>query len=307
MKMTRPFVLLLLLLVVLCSGLAARIDCWFIGWPGNHEQSLNPLDVMIGEGQKLFAGSFYREADIYYHSGYYPTIFDNRGAFETPHMAEDTGAVASHNQGGEGSFMGPPLDFIDAFNRHFIPNRHTHLDEGGPTDDLSKSGEVREILPWLKISSELDPENVQTYIVTAYWLRTRMNRVAEGEQVLRDGLRHNPDNPQLLFELGRVYFENYHNLARARNIWEAAMRSWKGQMAGKPDSEKLSFDNKFIVEQLQTHLALLEEKAGNFDAAIAHWERAKAVSPSADAVQKHINELKQNLAGQTNAPAAAAH
>ena len=307
MKTTRPFVLLLLLLVVFCSGLAARIDCWFINWPGNHEESLNPLDVMIGDGQKLFAASFYREADVYYHSGYYPTIFDNRGAFETPHMAEDTGAVASHNQGNEAGFMGPPLDFIDAFNRQFIPNRHTHLDQGGPTDDLSKSQDVREILPWLKISSELDPENVQTYIVTAYWLRTRMGRVAEGEQVLREGLRHNPDNPQLLYELGRVYFENYQDLQRARNIWEAALRSWGRQMAGKPDSETSSFDNKFIVDQLQTHLALLEEKAGNFDAAIAHWERAKAVSPSPDPLQKHIDQLKQKLAAQTNPPAAMSH
>ena len=307
MNSTRPFVLLWLLLLVLCSGLAARIDSWFIGWPGNHEASLNPLDVMIGDGQKLFAGSFYRQADVYYHSGFYPTIFDNRGAFETAHMAEDTGAVASHNAGDEAGFMGSPLDFIDAFSRHFIPNRHTHLDEGGPADDLSKSQEVREILPWLKISSELDPENVQTYIVTAYWLRTRMNKVAEGEQVLREGLRYNPDNPQLLYELGRVYFENYHDLKRARNIWEAALRSWAQQMAGKPDSEKLSFDNKFIVEQLQTHLALLEEAAGNLDAAINHWEQAKTVSPGPEALQKHIDQLKQKRAGQTNAPADASH
>jgi len=306
-KTTRPFFLLLLSLVVLSAGLAARLDCWFIGWPGNHEASFNPLDAMIGDGQKLFAGSFYREADVYYHSGYYPTIFDNRAAFETAHMAEDTGAVASHNQGDEAGFMGPPLDFIDAFNRHFIPNRHTHLDEGGPTDDLSKSGEVREILPWLKISSELDPENVQTYIVTAFWLRTRMDQVAEAEQVLREGLRHNPDNAQLLYELGRVYFENYHDLPRARNIWEAALRNWEKQMAGKPDSEKLGFDNKFLLDQLQTHLAQLEEATGHFNAAIAHWERAKAVSPDPGGVQKHIAELEQMLATQTNAPATAPH
>jgi len=306
-RTTRSFVLLALLLVVLCSGLAARIDRWFMCWPGNHEASLNPLDVMIGSAQKLFAGSFYREADVYYHSGYYPTIFDNRAAFETAHMAEDTGAVASHNQGDEAGFMGPPLDFIDAFNRYFIPNRHTHLDEGGPTDDLSKSQDVREILPWLKISSELDPENVQTYIVTAYWLRTRMDKVAEGEQVLREGLRHNPNNPQLLYELGLVYFENYHDLPRARNIWEAALRCWTEQMAGKPDSEKLNFDNKFLLDQLQTHLALLEEATGHFNAAIAHWEQAKAVSPEPDALQKHIDDLKQMLARQTKAPAATAH
>jgi len=77
------------------------------------------------------------------------------------------------------------------------------------------------------------------------------------------------------------------------------LRSWEKQMAGKPDSEKFDFDNKFIVEQIQTHLALLEEADGNFSAAIAHWEQAKSVSPNPGGLQKHIDELKQ-----THPPAA---
>ncbi len=78
---------------------------------------------------------------------------------------------------------------------------------------------MREILPWLKLSAELDPENIKTYVVTAFWLRTKLNQVSEAEQVLREGLRHNPDNAQLLFELGRIYFENYHNpVQRAKHL-----------------------------------------------------------------------------------------
>src|ERR1700679_2635536 len=136
--------------------------------------------------------------------------------------------------------MGPPRDWIDAFGRNFIPNRHTHLDEGGASGDLSGSMEVREILPWLKLSAELDPENIKTYIVTAFWLRTKLIQVAEAEQVLREGLRNNPNDTQLLFELGRIYDENYHNTARARNIWEAALRSWARQQPGVPQSERLA-------------------------------------------------------------------
>ena len=160
---------------------------------------------------------------------------------------------------------------------------------------------VREILPWLKLSAELDPENIKTYVVTAFWLRTKLNKVPEAEQVLREGLRHNPDNAQLLFELGRIYFENYHNPARARNIWEAALRSWARQEPGVPQSKRLektndNFDDRFMFEQLQTYLAQLEEKAGNRDAAIARWEQATLASPTPDDVQKHIDELKQKLA-----------
>ena len=172
----------------------------------SQRQSDNFFSLLLGDSSRVFANSFFVKADAYYHSGYYPTIFDNNSAFQTPHIAEDTGDVASHNQGEEEGFLGPPRDWIDAFGRHFIPNRHTHLDEGGPADDLSSSKEVREILPWLKLSAELDPENIKTYIVTAFWLRTKWTRFAEAEQVLREGLRHNPNDPQPAIRTGPHLF-----------------------------------------------------------------------------------------------------
>jgi len=296
MNPARTLFLLLIALLILCFGLAADLAPQFQSLENSRRQSDNFFSLLLGDSSRIFANSAFVEADAYYHSGFYPTIFDNNSNFQTPHMAEDTGAVASHNQGEEGDFLGPTRDWIDAFGRHFIPNRHTHLDEGG-ADDLSGSKEVREILPWLKLSAELDPENVKTYVVTAFWLRTKLNQVPEAEQVLREGLRHNSDNAQLLFELGRIYFENYHDPARARNVWEAALRSWARQEPGVPQSERLkltneNFDNRFMFEQLQTNLAQLEENAGNLDAAIARWEQAKLASPTPDDIQKHIDELK---------------
>jgi tetratricopeptide (TPR) repeat protein len=294
--------LLLLALLVFCFGLAANLQPQFQTLEDARKQSDNFFSLLLGDSSRIFANNFFIKADAYYHSGYYPTIFDNGSAFQTPHIAEDTGAVASHNGGAEEtSFMGPPRDWIDAFGRHFIPNRHTHLDEGGPTDDLSKSSEVREILPWLKLSAELDPENIKTYVVTAFWLRTRLNQVPEAEQVLREGLRHNPDDAQLLFELGRIYFENYNNPAQARNIWEAALRSWARQQPGVPQSERLkntveNFDSRFMFEQLQTSLAQLEEKSGNPAAAVMRWEQALLATPDPGSVQRHIDELKQKQA-----------
>jgi hypothetical protein len=293
--------LLLIALLVLCFGLAADLHPRFQSLENSRRQSDNFFRLLLGDSSRIFANSFFVKADAYYHSGYYPTIFDNNSAFQTPHIAEDSGDVASRNQGEDEGFLGPPRDWIDAFGRHFIPNRHTHLDEGGATGDLRTSKEVGEMLPWLKLSAELDPENIKTYTVTAFWLRTKMNKVPEAEQVLREGLRNNPNDPQLLFELGRIYFENYHNLTNARNVWEAALRSWARQEPGVTQSERLkmtgeNFDSRFIFEQLQTNLAQLEEKAGNQDAAIARWELAKLASPKPDDIQKHIDELKQKLA-----------
>ena len=301
MNSAKTLRLLLVALLVFCFGLAANLQPRFHSLESSRRQSSNFFSLLLGDSSRIFANSFFVKADAYYHSGYYPTIFDNNSAFRTAHMAEDTGAVASHNEGEEGAFMGPARNWIDAFGRHFIPNRHTHLDEGGASGELGDSKEVREILPWLKLSAELDPENIKTYTVTAFWLRTKMNQVSEAEQVLREGLRHNSNDPQLLFELGRIYFENYHDFARARNIWEAALRSWARQAPGVPLPERLkptdeNFDDRFLFEQLQTYLAQLEEKAGNLDAAIARWQQARLASPNPQEIQKHVDGLKQKPA-----------
>src|SRR5580658_8976940 len=300
MASARTYWLLLIGLFVLSFGLAAGLVPRYQSLERATKQSDNFFNLLLGDSSRMFANNFFIKADAYYHSGYYPTIFDNKQAFETPHMAEDTGAVASHNSGEETSFMGPPRDWIDAFGRNFIPNRHTHLDEGGPTDDLSNSSKVREILPWLELSSKLDPNNIKTYLVMAYWLRSKLNKDEEAEQVLREGLRYNHGNPQLLYELGRIYYENYNKPAQARGIWEAAIRSWLQEEPGVPLAERLqptneNFDNRFIFEQIETSLGLLEEKAGHDDLAIAHFQQAQTASATPQDLQQQINDLKKKM------------
>lgn len=286
MKTTRVFTLTCLLLVVACSGLAAYLDRWFMCWQGNRSKDFNPLRVAIGEGQKLFAGKVYRKADVYFHSGMYPTMFDDNKAFRTAHMAEDSGTTGTKNSGDENAYLGQPLDIIDSFSRHFFPSRHTHLDEGGPTGDLGDGGQVREILPWLKLAQEMDPEEPLTYTVTAYWLRNRMKKAHEAELFLREGLRNLPDHPVLLFELGRIYLENNHDPERARNIWQHAAEVCKRQ---NPESDT----DKFIYEQILSYLAVLEEKSGNIQLAITYWEQAKTVATKPGPIQDRIDELRK--------------
>ena len=297
MNTSRTLWLLLVGLFILCFGLGAGLQPRIQALENARRQSDNFFILLFGDSSRMFANAAFIKADAYYHSGFYPTMFDNNQAFKTPHMAEDTGAVASHNQGEETAFMGPPRDWVDAFARHFIPNRHTHLDQGGPTDDLSTSSEVREILPWLDLATEMNPEDIRTYLVISFWLRTDLNQIPEAEHVLRTGLRYNPGNPQLLFDLGRIYFENYHDKARARKIWEAGVVSWALEKPGVPKSDRLKYDNatyddRYVFEQLQVHLAQLEGSLGNTDAAIAHLQEAMLASPKTDEIQKQIDELK---------------
>src|ERR1019366_6932595 len=263
MNSPRTFFLLLLALLVSCIGLAAHLQPQFQGWRGSRASG-DIFNVVLGDSRRLFANQFYVKADAYYHSGYYPSMFDDN----------------------------------DAFGRNFFPDRHTHLDGGGPADNLGGSDEVREILPWLKLSADLDPDNVQTYTVTAFWLRERMNNVKEADAMLHEGLRNCPDSYDILFELGRLYSESYHDQERARNVWELGVRKWrKIYPTLDPEAQK---ENRLIMEQLTTHLAKLEEDTGNLPQAIDWFQAAQKVSLTPDAIQQQVNRLKFKLGQEFN-------
>jgi len=291
MNSPRTFLLLLVALLVLCFGIAAHLAPEFQAarWSRSTGDIFN---VVLGDSRRMFAQSFYIKADAYYHSGYYPTMFDNKEAFQTQHMAEDTGAVSSKNHGDEEGFLGPKRNWIDAFGRHFFPDRHSHLDEGGPAGDLSGTENVREILPWLKLSADLDPDNPQTYTVTAFWLRERMHKTAEAEAFLHEGLQNNPDSYEILYELGRIYDESYHDSPRARNVWELAVKKWQAQ------SEETRNDNKLIFEQITTHLAHLEDQAGNYQRAIDWYRAAQTVSLDPGSLGVKIAAIQKKISAQ---------
>jgi tetratricopeptide (TPR) repeat protein len=281
----------------LSLGLAALVTAAFslacamqVAMPRS-ERDDEPFDLMqtlLGDSRRLFANHFFIKADAYFHSGFYPTIFDNRESFATPHMAADAGVVAENNTGDEHSFLGQPLDVFDRFSRNFFPAEHTHLDEGGASHDES-SLEVREILPWLKLSASLDPRRVDTYTTTAFWLRSRLGKSREAEDFLRDGLRHNPRDPSILFELGRIFFQDRKEHDRARNVFEAALRYLP---APPPDAEQ---PDRFLELQLVSHLAELEEETGNLERSIRLWEHAKTITPNPAGPQKHIDDLRTKL------------
>jgi hypothetical protein len=294
MRSNRLHYLMLLLLVVVSFTLAASLVPQ--SQASSKNKSANVLGLLLGDGRQMFANHFFHKADAYFHSGFYPTIFDNRESFATPHIAEDSGAMKGKNQGDELAFMGKPLDWIEALNRHFMPSKHTHLDEGGAQGlsvagkDLGEGegGEVREILPWLEISAELDPHHIETYMVAAYWLRQRMGRVNEAERVLREGLNANPGNSTLLFELGRIYHESRKNNTRARNLWELGVKNLDQQ---KTRSEQ----DDYMLFQLTLALSRMEESEGNLPAALRWLERSQTVAPNADEMKKQIDELRAKI------------
>jgi tetratricopeptide (TPR) repeat protein len=246
------------------------------------------LKILLGDSRRLFANHFFIQADVSFHSGYYPSIFDQAQApRDSRHLTATEGSKEDEEHERKMKFLGPPTDWIEGFGRHFLVTEHTHLE----------GGKERELLPWLRLSAELDPQRIDTYTVAAYWLRN-LGKVKEAKDFLREGWRNNPDSYEILFELGRLYDENDHDTPRARNVWELALRKWLSQESSKkePDNQNL--------EQIVLHLARLEEKAGNFARSIQLLEIAKKVSPNPGSLDSQIAELREKLARKppTNPP-----
>ena len=291
--MASPY-LILSLLAAICLTCASVLEPWYQSWSGGRNQSANILNALIGDSRRMFANHFFAKADAYFHSGYYPTIFDSQKRGEESHMAntseedEHSGHEEHHeektNSAGpvekDAGFLGEPKDWIDRFSRNFFPSQHSHLE---------KNGEEREILPWLRLSAELDPGRVDTYTIASYWLRQRLGKVKEAEQFLREGLRANPDSYEIYFELGRIYGDDRHEPNMARNLWEIALRKWEAQekAGGKPVD--------LVYEGISGNLAKLAESQGDLQQAIYYLKLLKEKSPQPAQIQTQIQELELKL------------
>jgi len=284
-KKLAPYVILLLLLAAgfsLATLLQGRAGNWSVRGKSN-----NLLDVLLGDGRRLFANHFFIQADVSFHSGYYPSIFDQaRMSKDTRHLTAKEGEPAAEEHEKQMQFLGPPRDWIERFGRHFMITEHTHL----------QGHNEREILPWLKMAAELDPQKIETYTVAAYWLED-LGKVKEAERFLRQGLLNNPESYELLFDLGRLYYQYHHDSVRARKFWESALRRWTDADAAHKHPDLLALDD------IAVNLSRLEEQQGNLTHALQLLEIAKKASPNPEALQQQINELKQKLAAR---PAAAA-
>ena len=287
--------LTLVLLLVACFTVATSVDPKLHVAAGSDDSSA--LTRFMGQGRKLFANHFFIRSDVYFHSGYYPSMFDQVAKAEN-HLAESAAAQKGHEPAAaeeddhdhkhgsncnhdekEHDFLGKPKDFMDAFSRHFIVSQYTHLPEKG-------TNAAREILPWLKLAAQFDPNKIESYTVGAFWLRD-LGRKAEAEAFLREGLRKNPHSYELMLELGRCYFDR-NDFEHARNIWQLAMQRWREQENAKPFDKQ----NRFVVEQILNSLARVEARLGNREQAVEWLKVVRKVSPYPEEIDKRIEEVR---------------
>ena len=270
----------LLALIIACVfTLATALDPYFEEFRGTTLSSSSVLVSLLGDSRRMFANHFFSKADAYFHSGFYPGIFDQPEAAGHEHIAEEAhGEAGGHHEENE-TFLGAPRDFFDRFGRNFYPTIHTHL----------HGGNEREMLPWLKLSADLDPQNVETFITGGYWL-DRLKKPKEAEEFLREGLWANPDSYEILLELGRIYANDKQDPSTARNLFHLALKKWQLHDArgDKPDPE--------ACDQIYGELVRLDKHDGDRRQLLSDLEALEKVSPDKEAVARSIAEVKAQLA-----------
>lgn len=269
-------------------------------WSGmQRQQAKSVIDLLVGDGKRLFANHFIVKADIYFHNGYYPSIF--RQAKADSHLTEsaeeheehdDHDSEGEHHQESltnnpsgsdhdhhEKAASDEPQDFIERFGRHFFVSTHSHM----------KNADAKELLPWFKISAELDPNRIETYTIGAFWLRTNLKKVDEAEAFLRQGWKINPDSYAIILELGRLYETDRKDTTRARNLFELALKKWDQQ---EPKKEK---PDLYAREQILAHLAEAEYQLRDYPNCLKHLQLLEPISPSPDAIRKQIADVQSKL------------
>ena len=297
--MPRP-ALILVLLMALVFSLATFVQPEAITWRTRSTEG-GLMGMLLGDSRRMFANHFTAKADQCFHSGYYPSIFDQRpetgtNSPATGHIhdenchhedeaaghqddshdgAHEKSVEACHDAAGDWNIA---QDWIARIGSNFRVTEHTHLE-----------GEKRrELLPWLRISAELDPHQINTYLTGSYWLR-KTDKSIEAEKFIREGLDANPNDCELLFELGKIYYEDRKNTERAGRLFELSLDRWVVQ------EKPLEKPNVILLANIATHLAELEEQRGQLEAAIKHLGIAREVSPQSAALEKQIEELKLRL------------
>jgi|ERR1700722_562320 len=272
----------MILLLICCMAMATGLDSEFLRLHNRGGSSASVVVALMGDSRRLFAHEFFAMADAYFHSGFYPTIFDRQKAGTESDLKEESHdkpeGVQEHEE--EASFLGKPKDWIERFGRHFYPTVHTHL----------HGGTEREMLPWLKLSADLDPHELDAYLTASYWLRTSLNKPDEAEQFLREGLRANPDSYEILLELGRVYLYNRTNTFVARNIFMLARQKWRKQDAAKAKPDPHAY------EEILGEIVRVDRAQGNLNQQLADMEELVTVARAKETLQHQIYELKAKLA-----------
>ncbi len=188
---------------------------------------------VIAGFKKLVAHECWIQADVYLHQGLmheYDGEHDDKhelfhDLYEEDHQHDHDRDVDHNHDGDECPFCGhhhhkevKQNPFVPYNRCDFANTKHkTELDD-------------KELLPWLRLTAYMDPHLTKAYAVGGHWLAWRLGKASEAIEFLDEGLGYNPGAPDILAELGLVYFDANGNFGtrdveKALEAFNAAIKT----------------------------------------------------------------------------------
>ncbi|MBU0683417.1 MAG: hypothetical protein ABIH85_01550 [Candidatus Omnitrophota bacterium] len=211
---------------------------------------------VLGEGKSVVSTWSFLQADLYYHGG-------------IRHLSEDGDLHDTHDKK-------PAISAWNVLSRlkdDLSLTEHIHL----------KGDQIKELLPWLYYSAEIDPHNVQAITTTAYYVADMFAKPEEAINYLRKGLKNNINSWEIYAEMGKVYFRFMDNPAKAVNF---LVRAEQLMLKSKHD--------KYEERSILTFLAASYVKLGQNENAINTYLRLAELFPKDEAFKKKLDMLKMS-------------
>jgi tetratricopeptide (TPR) repeat protein len=204
------------------------------------------VSLLFGASRDALSASFYTQADMFFHKGV---------AYSRPKtIARDP--------------------FRQALNR-IAPEYHRH----------PVGLETAEIMPFLRLATDMDPHNIDAYLVAAFWMTTGAERPDLAADILRAAHRNNPGNYRVLLELGRLQLRR-GQIDLARHALDAAIRFWPGK------DDPLDRQTRLDRAEMLTYRALLHELAGAPERAADLLAEVRSLFPERTLLAERIARLR---------------
>ena len=184
------------------------------------QRNTSAIAGMLGEFRTALADVLYVKTELYFDGGvaYQPHLSGERLA-EQGTVATGSHEGHSHHHGmtegaghEEGEDAGTPTmiptaqgdfrGFIGDLQRQVKPWRDPSLGH--------QHSDGRELLPWYRVATVVDPHHVVGYAIGGFWLRFRNLPAAFG--FVEEGARNNPSSSTLVYTLAQLHLEKARQL-----------------------------------------------------------------------------------------------
>jgi len=236
-------------LLVLLTGGAFALSCQIHARtpvPAHaHARHRSAGAALLGESRLGISGYFYEMADLYFHRG----------------------VAHKRDEAIQGTWF-------QKRRAELRPSLHAH----------AVGAASREVLPWLRLATMMNPHNVDFILLAAFWLHHEAGERELAQELLKSAQADNPFQYEIQLERGRFYL--YQGaVPEARRCFDAALAFWPSQLS--PTHEDARHDRARAL----LYRSLIHEVDGEPQQAVAGLREILELFPERTHLQERIETL----------------